>query len=74
MDAVQGFLDTIINVLPKSPFAVADEAIRLDSGLLGFLSWLVPFAEIIALLQAWTAAILIYYLWMTIARWVKLIQ
>ena len=74
MEAVQGFLDKIIDALPRSPFAAASERLSLDDGLLGFIAWLVPFPEIIALLQAWVAAIMIYYAWMTIARWIKLIQ
>ena len=74
MDAVQSFLDRVIDLFPGSPFNAVAERISLDSGILGFLAWLVPFAEIIALLQAWTAAIFIYYIWMTVARWIKLIQ
>jgi hypothetical protein len=47
--------------------------LSLDDGLLGFIAWLVPFPEILAALQAWLLAIGLYYVYVVIARWIKLI-
>jgi hypothetical protein len=73
LDAVQGFLDMVIGWLPKSPFSTVSEQLSLDDGLLGFIAWLVPFPEILAALQAWLLAIGLYYVYVVIARWIKLI-
>ena len=72
---IDGFADIlalIVGLLPPSPF-LAVESVMIDSELLSFIAWLVPFPQIIALLTAWGAAIMVYYVYMVIARWIKLI-
>jgi hypothetical protein len=41
---------------------------------MGWINWLVPVDQIVAILTAWGSAILIYYIYVTILRWIKAIQ
>jgi uncharacterized membrane protein len=62
-----------INVLPTSPFQSIN-AVMVDSQVLAFIAWFVPFEAIIGLLQAWIAAIITWYISKKALRWMKLIQ
>lgn len=64
---------SIIEALPLSPF-LSLESVAVDNDILRFIAWFVPFPQIVALLETWGVCVGIYYLWMIIARWVKLIE
>lgn len=64
-------LSGILSVLPNSPFALIDSS--SVSEYLASLSWIIPFPQIIALLEAWVASILVYYTYSVIMRWIKII-
>jgi hypothetical protein len=66
-------LDNLINSLPTCPFLRLQE-FTTDSELLSFISWIVPFPEIIALLQPWTVAIGFWYVAKIGLRWLKAIR
>jgi len=70
--ALGSVLNLIFSVLPNSPFKSFS-----NSGVEEYLSniaWLIPFPQIIFLLEAWLSAIIIYYLYQIILRWVKAIN
>jgi hypothetical protein len=62
----------IIALLPDSPFNTLS---NVDvSGYMGWLNWLVPIGQMVSVLELWGAAILIYYIYVTILRWIKAVQ
>lgn len=64
-------LSWLIGLLPNSPFTSVNNS--NVSQYLGGLAWVIPFPQIIAMLEAWTAAIVIYYVYSVIMRWIKVI-
>ena len=52
IDGFATVLLTIVTVLPSSPFEGLYN-LSMDEQFLGYLSWLLPIAEMLALLQAW---------------------
>jgi len=71
LDSATTFLTSILNLLPQSPFlAISNVAV---AQWLPSLNWIIPIAEIIAILQAWVAAVLVFYSFKIIMRWIKAI-
>lgn len=70
--AFGGLMDTILSVLPTSPFAGVVNAFA-RSPYLAYLNWFFPVSECIALCEVWLAAIALFYIYSVIMRWVKLI-
>ena len=71
LDSATTFLTSILNLLPQSPFlAISNVAV---AQWLPSLNWIIPIAEIIAILQAWVAAVLVFYSFKIIMRWIKVI-
>lgn len=74
-DAIDGLGDTlesVLDVLPDSPFNLIDNS--AVSEYMGFLNWLVPMTEIVAILQLWVVAISTYYVVVVVLRWIKAID
>ncbi len=67
------FLDLILKVFPLSPFAPFIAALE-HLPFLGYLNWFVPVGTLLKIGTAWLAAIALYYLYMVVARWIKLIS
>ena len=63
----------ILNTLPLCPF-YSIQAITIDNQILSWLSWFIPFDAMIALLNAWLAAIVVWYAAKTVMRWSKIIS
>jgi len=84
LQGIQGIIDFfaeigqyIINLLPSSPFQIIDNSFLNDvlgDDWLGWLNWLLPLKQILAILQLWVSAIVVYYIYQAILRWVKAIQ
>lgn len=76
-DWLVDFLNTvqsaIMLLLPDSPFKNFDMPQQIRE-ILGYINWLVPFYMIGNVLLAWTGAIVIYYAYQIILRWIKSIQ
>ncbi len=62
----------IFSLLPDSPFQFELPAEIKE--LLGYINWIVPFYMVGNTLLIWTSAILVYYAYQTILRWIKSIQ
>jgi len=74
------FVDSLVNVgnrlldtLPLCPFIQFQE-FMLTSEMLGWLNWFIPMDAIIGLVNAWLAAITIWYIAKTGLRWAKIIS
>jgi len=70
----QGFrlIDRLLALLPLSPFA---DFVDQFSGLpwLGVLNWFFPVRQCLIVMTAWLAAILLFYAYSIVMRWVKVI-
>lgn len=74
MDYIEshGLINTIVSLLPRSPFA---SFIDQFSGLpfLGYLNWFFPVGGVLTVMAAWLGAITLFYLYSVIMRWIKMI-
>jgi len=80
LNGLQGILDffanigrQVINLLPASPFHIIDNNV-IDVKWLQWFNWFFPVGEIVAELQLWVSAIVVFYIYQLILRWVKAIQ
>lgn len=69
--AVGSLADTLVNILPISPF----EAIHsLEIPYLAELNWVFPISLFISILQVWLVAVGVYLVISVALRWVKAIN
>lgn len=67
------FGSALQEVLPLSPFSPFIEQFR-DLPYMGYINWFLPIGAAISVLEAWLSAILLFYLYSIVLRWVKAIQ
>ena len=72
-ETVKGIGNSIIGILPKSPFVFLDANPQIKE-VLGFLNWFMPIDTMIAITEPWLTAIGIYYVLQAILRWAKIIE
>ncbi|MBO6230511.1 MAG: hypothetical protein J6O50_08070 [Ruminiclostridium sp.] len=72
-DAINTIQSAIMILLPDSPFKGLEIPSEIQE-ILGYINWLVPFYMIGNVLLAWTGAIVVYYAYQIILRWIKSIQ
>lgn len=65
-------LAVVMAFLPYSPFTVVINSIG-EIPYLSYFNWFFPVSECIAVLEAWTAVVAIYYVYSAIMRWIKII-
>lgn len=70
--AVGSVLGFLFSVLPPSPFSILDNSIIKP--YLGTINYFVPFKEAILILEIWTGAIIAFYLYQIVLRWIKAIE
>lgn len=83
MDTFNGlfarFGGALMQVLPASPFATFFAQWATGSGYaalrsgIGWLNWFFPAAACVRILEAWLVAVLAYYLYAIVMRWLKVI-
>lgn len=73
IDGLVTALKGIVSVLPGSPFNGLS-AVSIDSKWLGYLCYLVPVPQMVALLEAWGVAVGTFYVFMVGMRWIKAIE
>ncbi len=66
------FLHLIVSLLPLSPFLPVIQSIEALP-YLSYLNWMLPIGDFLKIGSLWLAAIGLYYAYMVIARWVKLL-
>lgn len=69
---INNIQSVIFALLPDSPFQF--ELPKEIQEILSYINWLVPFYMVGNTLMVWCGAILVYYAYQTILRWVKSIQ
>jgi hypothetical protein len=67
--AGNGFLD----MLPICPFYRVQE-ITVSNEILSWLSWFIPFDAMVGLINAWLAAVSVWYVAKKAMRWAKIIS
>lgn len=73
MEIVTQFLSSVLELLPKSPFAqYIDACERLP--YLGMLNWFLPVSSMISIGQAWLVSIGLFYICSIVLRWIKVIS
>lgn len=63
----------LLEFLPDSPFQAFLIHFKTIPAL-GYLNYFVPVSEMIVILESWLAAILVFYIYQLVLRWVKLIE
>ena len=69
---LKAILLLVIGLLPDSPFQLLENTDVEE--YLGYLNWLIPLSQMVAILQLWITAIVIFYIFQAILRWTKAIQ
>lgn len=67
------FLALLLSILPTSPFAPVIDSLE-QMPYLNYINYFVPVGTCIKIGEAWLAAIVLFYLWSVVARWIKLIE
>ena len=65
--------DTLLSFLPSSPFTKFLDSME-ELPVLGTLNYFVPVSEMIAIGEAWTVCVTVYYLYQAALRFVKMIE
>jgi hypothetical protein len=73
MSIITQFLDTVMKLLPLSPFIRYIDALA-TLPYLRYLNWFIPIPSFIVIGQAWLVAIGLYYIYSIVLRWVKAIK
>jgi len=68
------FGNTLITLLPKSPFHGFLESIELNQQWLRYLNWFIPVGTFVNILNAWLVAIAAFYIYKAIAHWIGVIS
>lgn len=71
-EQINAILSFICVVLPDSPFKLLDNT--AISEYLPYINYFVPVDFILSTLLAWLGAILIYYCYQTVMRWIRAIR
>ena len=69
---LEDILRWVINLLPDSPFMALNSS--PIQPYLQALNWIVPIDFMISTMSAWLVAIVVYYVYSVILRWVKAIS
>lgn len=65
-------LTWVIELLPDSPFqAISNSEVN---EFLGTLNWFIPMDLIVAELELWLTAVVIFYMYQIVLRWVRAIE
>lgn len=65
-------LHAVLALFPMSPFLPVIQELG-ELPYLGYINWILPISDFIVIGLGWLTAIAAYYMYMVIARWVKLL-
>lgn len=71
-DIITDAMTWVVNLLPDSPFQAISNS-DVSEFMVG-LNWIFPITEILAIMQLWTSAIMVFYIYQAILRWIKAIE
>lgn len=63
----------LMEIIPHSPFQQYIKLISV-SEYIGYINWFIPVHAILIIINTWLVAIGVYYSYMIIARWIKLLD
>lgn len=65
----------VLVLLPTSPFtSLINETSQISEVInMGYVNWFIPFKQIVAIGEAWLAAVVVYYMYEYILRFIKLV-
>lgn len=73
MEIVTKFLNTVLGLLPHSPFVAALDAME-GIPYLAYINYFVPIGTFISIGEAWLIAIGLFYLYSIVLRWIRAIS
>lgn len=65
-------LHVVLALFPTSPFLPFIQEIA-SLPYLGYINWVIPIGDFVKIGTGWLTAIALYYMYMVVARWVKLL-
>lgn len=68
ISAIGAFISIFIDILPNSPFQFISS---IDNNFISVMNFIFPFNQVIALLQIYLPAVLIYYGVRVVLNWLK---
>ena len=66
------FIISVLDLFPDDPFLKVAELEAPATVVMGYVNWFIDFPFILSLISTWCAAILGWYVYSIILRWVKL--
>lgn len=69
-------LNLLISIFPSSPFQAYFETFALNYGdILGYINYFIPISTFVTILvNFYLPAVVLFYTWSVVARWVKVIK
>lgn len=67
---INSLLSFVFSFLPPSPFKGMFE-VMIDNEILQYLNWFVPIGDFITILSVWLGAIIVFYSYQIVLRWIK---
>lgn len=65
--------NAVLSLLPLSPFTdIINELEQMP--FLGYINWFLPIGTFVSIASAWLVAIGLYYTYVIVARWLKVIS
>lgn len=72
-DKLSYIINVVLLLLPESPFVMMSKSEEIQQ-YLGYVNWVIPVGEMVAVLQVWLPAVLIFYTYQVILRLGKAIE
>lgn len=72
VESVGDLLGVVLMIFPDSPWS--EPALPPDGVVLSYIAWLIPFPAMFQSLTLFVSAVLLYYVVMVAARWLKLLR
>ena len=69
-DMINSVLSVVFSFLPPSPFKDMLDSMS-DIEVLQYLNWIVPVGDFLEIMIVWLAAIIVFYAYQVILRWLK---
>lgn len=71
--AVKSIVSYLLNLLPDSPFTFLNQSSFIQP-YLETINWIIPFSFIVSTLEVWLIAVVSYFVWSLILRWIRAIE
>lgn len=72
-NAIDSVLLAVLNLLPDSPFEFLTKNAQIYN-ILRYVNWFLPVQQMIAVAEAWLAAVAVYFIYSIVLRWIKAVE